>query len=176
MKRFLFPAALVVAGVGVFAGQGDAQTPTPETPRASVEGITAKTTPRRDRRRPFSFVTTGKIVPPERFCAPNVSPVGTGATNCIPLLCPPGITDGAYCFAPPRGRICSGFVAIRFQKVRTTISSRNVQVRPDCTFRSRVTFRTLLRVRRGRLNVRARFQGNELLKPSINQVHRVRAG
>lgn len=176
MKHPLLPIAMVTLMAGAFAGQSSAQIPLPDTERAVVENLTAKTTPKRDMRRPYAFVTTGKIVPPARFCAAGENPSGTGGTNCVPILCPPGILDGNYCFSPSRARICSGFVAIRYQKVRATISSRNVTLKPDCTYRTRVVFRTLLRTRRGVLNVRARFQGNELLKPSTNVTHKVRAG
>lgn len=137
--------------------------------------ITASTTPKRDRTRPYTFRTTGRIIPPTRYCAPGTNPT-PGAGNCIPVICPRGTTDPRYCLQPGRTIICSGVVTVRFQKHFTTISSRNVGVRPDCTYRSRVTFRTRLRTRRGVLRVRARFQGNPVLLPKNGHTHTVRAG
>jgi hypothetical protein len=92
------------------------------------------------------------------------------------------VTDARYCLFPGRRAICSGVVAVRVQKrfagarFGTTISSRNVSVRPDCTYRSAVTFHTLLRTRRGNLSFRARFQGNVVLEPRNSRTVTVRAG
>ncbi len=66
----------------------------------------------------------------------------------MPVICPPGATDIRYCVLPGRAVICSGQVNVRYQKRGTTISSRNVTVRSDCTYRSRVTFHTRLRYAR----------------------------
>jgi len=67
-------------------------------------------------------------------------------------------------------------VTVRFQKLTTTVSSRNVRVRPDCTYQSRVTFRSRLPTRRGVLKVRARFQGNPVLQPKNSSTKKARAG
>ena len=72
--------------------------------------------------------------------------------------------------------ICSGKVAVRYQKSGTTISNRLATVRPDCSYRQRTTFRTRLSLRRGRFTVRARFQGNAVLQPRNSPTRRVRAG
>jgi hypothetical protein len=137
--------------------------------------VSASTTPKRDRTRPYVFTTTGRVTVPSKFCAPNVAP-GSGSKNCIPIKCPAGATNPSYCTRPARSVICSGKVNVRFQKRQTTISSRNVTLRADCSYRSRVTFHTLLPTRIGNLTVRARFQGNAVLKPRTSANRIVRAG
>lgn len=176
MKRSLIlTLALALAAALVSLPSAGAQTTDESIARAIPDAVTAKTTPRRDRTRPYRFTTRGRIVPPPRFCAPGTSP-GTGTANCVPIVCPPGVTDVRYCIVPGRNVICSGKVNIRFQKRSTTISSRNVTVRPDCTYRSRVTIRLRLLTRRGNLRVRARFQGNVVLAPRSSSKKTVRAG
>jgi hypothetical protein len=66
-------------------------------------------------------------------------------------------------------------VNVRFQNDNATISSRNVAVRSNCRYTSRVTFRRRLRTRVD-LRVRARFQGNAVLRPRTSLTHTVRAG
>lgn len=175
MKRLLVVAALSVAALVLFSSPGGAQTTTPPIVRGTPLLVTSSTTPKRDRTRPYTFTTSGTVRPPTRLCAPNVNP-GVGAANCIPIRCPVGAPNIAYCDVPGRAVICSGLVNVRFQKRTTTVSSRNVQLRPDCTYRSRVTFRTRLVTRRGILRVRARFQGNAVLRPRNSSTHTVRAG
>ncbi len=173
MKRSLvLTGALSLLVVLLFTSPGTAQTPT--LVRGSVS-ITSSTTPKRDRTRPYTFTTTGRIVPPGRYCAANTNPT-PGAGNCVPVICPPGATDIRYCALPSRAVICSGQVNVRYQKRGTTISSRNVTVRSDCTYRSRVTFHTRLPTRVGILSVRARFQGNQVLQPRNASTKHVRAG
>jgi len=72
--------------------------------------------------------------------------------------------------------ICSGKVAVRYQKNGVTISNRLATLRPDCSYRKTTTFRTRLRLRRGRFTVRARFAGNAVLLPRTSPTRRVRAG
>jgi len=171
-RSLVLTAVLSLAAVPLFGSSASAQTPS--IARATV-GITIKVSPTRDRTRPYTFTTTGRIIPPTRFCAPGVDPT-PGAGNCIPVRCPVGTTDPVYCEFPPRAVICSGVVNVRFQSRGTTISSRNVNVRSNCTYRSRVTFRTRLALRRGRFTVRARFQGNAVLRPRTSRTRIVRAG
>ncbi len=174
MKRSLIlTLALSLAAALAYSSLSSAQSSTPV--RGSTVLVTIKVTPKRDRTRPFTFTTTGRIVPPGRFCAPGVAP-SSGAGNCVPIRCPPGARDARYCQRPGVGVICSGIVAVRFQSRGSTISSRNVRVRPNCTYRSRVTFRTRLKLRNGRLAVRARFQGNSVLRAKTSATRPVRAG
>ena len=174
MKRSLaLTAILALVALAVSAVPAAAQAPSFD--RAVPERVTRTTTPARDRTRPYTFTTRGRIVPPGRFCAPGESPLTAGA-RCIPVLCPPGATDIQYCFVPGRAIICSGKVNVRFQKDDTSISTRLVNVRPNCTYFSRVTFRTRLITRIGVLSVRARFQGNLVLGPKTSNTGRVRAG
>jgi hypothetical protein len=56
------------------------------------------------------------------------------------------------------------------------MSSRNVRVRPDCSYRSRVALRATDPLRRGTLSVRVRFQGNGALLPRAAPVRTVHAG
>ena len=55
---------------------------------------------------------------------------------------------------------CYGKVQILVKANGLTLSLRNAKLRPDCTFRSQVTFRGLLR----RLTVRAIFAGNDTMR------------
>jgi len=150
----------------------------PPFTRGFANQVTSTTTPRRDRFRPYTFTTRGRIVPPPKYCAPGMSPTPS-AGNCVPIICPAGAMTVAGCqpvTRPPLSVICSGVVTVRFQKRGTTVSSRNVSVRPDCTYRSRVSFRTRLLSRQGSLRVRSRFQGNGVLLPRNSAVRNVRAG
>lgn len=180
MKRLIMLAALSLAAVPLFALSAEAQAPLTAsqveavTSRATPLSLTATTTPKRDRTRPYTFTTTGTLTPPPTFCAPGVSPSPTN--NCIQILCPPGSLSPAYCVRPPLSIICSGVVTVRFQKNLTTISSRNVLLKPDCTYTSTVTFGTRSKARKGRFTVRARFQGNVLLNPINSATSTVRAG
>lgn len=86
-------------GVAPAAAQG------PSFTRADPVQVTRSTTPVRDRFRPYTFTTTGRVVAPAGYCAPGQSPVGS---SCVPILCPPGVTNIAYCFVPGLAVICSG--------------------------------------------------------------------
>jgi hypothetical protein len=174
LKRLLITVTLSLATFLLFSSPGGAQS---SFVRAVPLKVTATTTPKRERFAPYTFTTRGRVVPPTGYCAPGASP-RPGEKNCIPILCPPGATDPRYCLLPGPDVICSGVVTVRFQKrgTTTTISSRNVFLRHDCTYRSRVTFRTRLRTRVGILNVRARFQGNAVLAPKTSATHTVRIG
>ena len=172
MKRLLMLAALSPAAVLMFASPGTAQAP---GDRAFTDRVTLSVTPTRDRTRPYTFRARGRIVPPGRFCNFGQRPI-RGAGNCVPIVCPPGARDASYCVRPGLGVICSGKVAVRYQKLGTTISNRLATVRSDCSYRQRVTFRTRLRLRRGSFTVRARFQGNAVLLPRNAPIRRVRAG
>lgn len=174
MKRSLVLTALLsVAAVPLFASLGSAQT---LTVRGITERVTAATTPKRDRTRPYTFTTKGKIVLPGKICATGQTP--TPQDNCLPtpVVCPPGQTDLIYCSVPGLGDVCLGKVTVRFQKQGTTISSRDVDLKPDCTYKSSVTFRSRLRTRIGSLTVRARFGGNQVLRPKSSASQTVRAG
>ena len=181
MKRLIMLAALSLAAVPLFVLSASAAGPVPftasdvasATSQATTELVTASTTPKRDRTRPYTFTTVGKVVPPPSFCAPGVEPTSpTGSGNCVPIFCPPGVLAPAYCVQPPPTVICTGVVTVRFQKHGTTISARNVGLKPDCTYTSTVSFRRT----KGKLSVRARFQGNVLLTPLNSATKIVRAG
>lgn len=176
MKRSLVLTLGCSLAAALFAvPSAGAQTTTSDVVRALPTQVTSSVTPRRERFRPYTFTTRGRLIPPPRYCTPGQNP-GSGANNCVPAMCPPGLVDPRYCLFPAAGVICSGRINVRFQKRNTTISSRNVSVRPDCTYRSRVTFRLLLPTRRGSLRVRARFQGNAVLLPRNSSTKIVRAG
>lgn len=143
--------------------------PLPITP-AFVERVSAVTSPPRSHRLPHTFTTRGRIVPPTGHCAPGATP--TAEANCRQLLCTPG--DPALCVFPSPSTVCSGVVNVRLQRGGRTISSRDVAVHaPDCTYRSRVTFRSR---RPGALHVRARFNGNAVLRPRSSAIRTVHIG
>jgi len=143
--------------------------------RGFTERVTNTTTPKRDRLRPYTFTTKGRIVVPTRYCAPGVDPV-RGAGNCIPIVCPPGTTNLLYCKIPTRAEICAGKVNVKVTKRNTAVSSRTVKVRSDCTYRSRVSFRLRLSTRVGTLRFRPRFLGNQVLQPRKGPSRTARAG
>jgi hypothetical protein len=164
-------AALAMTAAVLCASLSSAQS---EIVRASTDKVTAATTPQRDHVRPYTFTTRGRIVPPPKSCAPGQTPSPAG--NCIPIICPPNATSSEYCFGFESSDICSGIVNVRLQKAHRTISSRNVSVMSDCTYRSRVSFRLNLRTHTGVLRVRARFQGNQVLKPKTSTTSTIRLG
>jgi hypothetical protein len=176
VKRLLaVVAALPVAAALLVPASSGAQSALISITRASPRQVTISTTPRRDRTRPYTFTTTGRVVPPSRFCNPGEVP-RPGGPSCIQILCPPGQTDIRYCLTPGAGVICAGQVTVRVQKRVTTISSRVVSLSSRCTYRSRVTFNTLLPTRIGSLRFRARFGGNAVMLPRNSATRIARAG
>lgn len=174
MKRLLaLGAALPVAAVLLVPASAGAQAVLPQIVRANPLQVTLSVTPRRDRTRPYRFTSTGRVRPPTRLCVPGENPF-TG--RCVPILCPVGVTDPRYCLIPGPRVVCTGTVTVRYQKRTTTISSRVVALRGDCTYRSRVTFSTRLVTRVGTFRVQARFGGNALLLPRRSATRLVRAG
>jgi hypothetical protein len=174
---------LPLALVGVFTITSLANSQS--TPlRASVQRVTSNTTPKRDRTRPYTFTTTGRVVPP------GACPAGTPVTSglpCLPPICPPPTNPGTiyqgpvYCVPPATTAVCSGKITVKFSRRNKgggvfTISSREVSLKSDCTYRSRVSFRTRDRNRRGVLTVRVRFQGNQYLLPKNAPRRTVLAG
>jgi hypothetical protein len=170
VKRLLALAMVLSLGASVLVVSG-AQSAF--NGKAFVTKVTAKTTPKRDRRNPFVFTTKGKITPPTVFCTSTAAP--TQSRNCVPLDCPAGATNTRYCVRPGLAVICKGKVNIRIQRRGRTISSRNVNLKANCTYSSKVTLR-LKRNRRGSLKVRARFAGNTVLRVKASSTATVRAG
>ncbi len=77
----------------------------------------------------------------------------------------------------PAQACAGGRVSVQVKAVRNTISNRRTKLRPDCSYRLRVTFRKRARLgRAGRLRFRARFTGNDALRPARGRVRTVRAG
>ena len=171
MKRSLVLTSMSLVAVFMVTSMAPAQTPV----RATPTSVTATITPKRDRTRPYTFTTKGRIVLPSKVCAPNASPTSVPG-GCIPLTCPVGATDPKYCSRPTVATICSGKVNVRFQKRGRTISSRNVSLKADCTYKGKTTFRSRARSQRGTLRVRARFQGNQILAAKASATKSVRAG
>jgi hypothetical protein len=144
--------------------------------RVEPQQVTSSTSPQRDRTLPATFTTTGTVVPPPSvplICAPGV----TDPAYCQGSKdCPPGMKDPAYCVQPPAELLCTGKMTVSFSIGGFTISSRRVDLRPDCTYRSRVTFISRSRFRRIRLTVSALFEGNDFLLPKSAPVHIVQIG
>ena len=77
--------------------------------------------------------------------------------------------------SPAQG--CKGTVAVQIKRGKKTISTRRVDVKPNCTYSVAATFSVKSRVpRRGTLKVRARFNGNSALLPARATEVRVRYG
>lgn len=107
--------------------------------------LTAKTTPKRDRRRPYRYATRGSVVPP------------------------PGISAEEACAS---GGTVS--VEITAGKLKLPLTAL---LKPDCTYRTSIAFPTRRPLGRGgRLIVKTRFGGNEVLAPARAKSQRVRAG
>jgi hypothetical protein len=99
-------------------------------------------------------------------CPPRVAPAGFAVTGR--LTPPAGMTAAAA---------CAGQVHVQFKRGTKTISARRRNVRPNCSWRSSVSFARRSRVgRSGRLRVTVRFLGNDVLAPAQARTFRVRAG
>jgi len=171
-RTFALAAVLSLAVALLSATLGNAQT---STARGLTERVTIVVTPKRDRFRPYTFTTRGRIVPPPKSC--EVGQIPNPGGNCVPRVCPPGVGNPVYCPVASRPTICSGKVNVRFQKRGSTASSRNVNLRPDCMYRSKVTFTGRpVATRTGTFKVRARCQGNSLLQLNSSATRTVRAG
>ncbi len=70
----------------------------------------------------------------------------------------------------------TGVVAVTFKVASKTISNRRATLRRDCTYVSRVTFRSSSRLDRSRLRVSVRFLGNAVLKARSATRDAVRVG
>ena len=132
---------LVVTAVDT-AGQTATAVRVVGVPRFRATALTAATSPKRDRRAPYTFTTRGK------------------------LALPAGVAAAAG---------CSGTVDISFKAGRKTVSSRRVALRPDCTYRSKLTFRLPRRLKPRRLNVVTVFSGNEVVEGIRAKRHTVRS-
>jgi hypothetical protein len=173
VKRLaVLSSATLIAALGIVTLAGSQEVPI----RAATKSVSSSTTPKRDRTRPFTFTTTGRVTPPP-FCAPGVQPTTAGG-GCVPLICPAAPADNGYCVPPPASALCAGKVTVRFKKIPGpyTISSRSVALKSDCTFRSSVTFRKRNAQRQGTMKVLTRFEGNTFLLPKNARTHLVLAG
>ena len=115
--------------------QTTTQVPVPIITRRVPGGIIVRVRPRRDFTAPFTFRTTGRIIPPTGMSAQEAC--GTG-----------------------------GLVSVQVKRTSgLTISTRRTTLRPDCSFRSSVTFQNASRFFTARrLKFTVRFTGNERLE------------
>ena len=79
MKRMLVVTSLSITAVFLVTTLASGQSTVPI--RAKAKQVTANTTPKRDRTRPYTFRTSGRVVPPP-FCAAGVVPTVAGG-NCV---------------------------------------------------------------------------------------------
>lgn len=127
--------------------------------RTAPAGLSAKTTPGRDRTKPFTFTTIGKLRKPP-------SPV---------ITCPPGAAPPSpYCTPASNAQQCSGKVAVQFKAGAKTISTRRVPVTSACAYKSKVTFSIASRLHPKTLKVVVRFLGNDVFKPKAAPTTSVR--
>lgn len=173
MKRLLILTVLASATALVVTSIGYA---VPLANRGNPEAVTSTVTPKRDRTRPYTFRTRGTVTLPPRYCSsPNTIPgPSRSATNCIPIVCPPGAVNASYCTRPTRAQVCTGRLRVRFYRGVRTFSNKSAFLRPDCTYAQSKTMEK--RATRGRLNVRVTFLGNAYLKTKAASVKNVRAG
>jgi len=114
----------------------DDHPPPPATERKRP-AMTAKLSPRRDKKAPFRFTATGRLKLPGDVANAD----GCGGQVMVKVQ---RVREGAD----------------------KTVSSRRAAVRPTCRYTSRRTFsRRLLQREKGTLKFILRFQGNEALKP-----------
>jgi len=71
---------------------------------------------------------------------------------------------------------CRGTVTVQIKAGRTTVSTRRVRLRSNCTYRSRVTFRIKRRLRPRTLRRSVRFGGNAVMaaRSASRQTLRIR--
>jgi len=158
------PATTPAIGLGAAPAAGSSATPGPagrppatRAFRAAPRRVTSRTTPRHERLRPFTFTTTGTIVPPP-FCAPGIVIRASGGP----------------CSAA--GVRCHGIVTVQIKKGRQTLTSRLARVKPGCSYRSRTVLPIPTPRRPLALRVVARFEGNAVLLPKYAAAHTVRVG
>jgi hypothetical protein len=137
--------------------------------------VTAKTTPKHDRTKLYTFTTTGRVIAPA-YCGPTAVPSIVGSA-CVLPICPAGSIDPADCTRPAQKLLCAtGKLTVRLIRIAYTVSTRTVGLRPDCTYRTRVSLKSSSPFRRGALTVRVRFEGNPFLLPKRASSQTVRAG
>ena len=108
--------------------------------RSKPTAMSARVSPGRDRKAPFRFTTRGALTPPSML---------TKAQAC-------------------GGGI--GYVVVQFKRAGNTISTRLAPLAADCTYTSRVTFRSRKAFGKQRsLKVYVRFLGNNVLEPVIRK-------
>lgn len=172
MKRSLIVTVLASAVVVAVTSLASA---VPVEQRGNPEEVTSKVTPKTERTRPYTFRTRGSVVLPPRWCAPGARPGEAGSrTNCVPIKCPPGVTDARYCTRPTITEICSGELQIKFKRGTTTYSSRRTDLDPDCDYSSSATITR--RIRRGELRVTVVFLGNDFLNQDAASTKYVNIG
>ncbi len=106
--------------------------------------VSAKSTPKSDRKGPRIFKVTGKMTPASR-----------------PLTCGAGQTNPKYCSPAPIAQICIGKVRITIKRGLTTLARGTVKLKLNCTYSAKIRIK---RVRRhGKLVATSRFLGNGLV-------------
>ena len=138
--------------------QGPTQTQTQTTPGPAVPGPTVvKDPPRVAPRGLTALVTPAR----DRKFPYRFTTRGT-------LSLPAGMS-------PAQG--CKGVITVQIKRGKKTISTRRVDVKPNCTYSVAASFAVKSRVpRRGTLRIRARFNGNNVLLPARAKEVRVRYG
>lgn len=177
MKRPLTVTVLVLTVVLLLSAPAAAQT---SAQRGYPAKVTSKSKPKVDKKSPFKFKVTGAITLPSRACAPGATP-GTGATNCIPLNCAPGVTNTRYCGVPTLAQICTGKVRLQFKKGSKTVKTKTVNLNAaTCKYSASVTIKDKkgrkAKLRGVKLKVTARFMGNAVLKARNAKTFKVTAG
>jgi Ca2+-binding RTX toxin-like protein len=117
--------------------------------------LTARTTPKRDKRSPYRFTTSGRLSLPAGVAGsvPYEIPGGGGVTSALG---------------------CKGTVAVQFKAGKKTVSNRRVKLSRSCTYRSRVTFTIPSRIRPKTLRVFVKFNGNDVIAARRAALHTVR--
>jgi hypothetical protein len=131
-------AAVLVATAGM-AGAADN--------RATPKGLTASTTPTRDRTAPYDFTTSGQLVLPDQL-----------------QMCPAGTSDPNYCTSFTKKQACQGTVRVTYEQGGKTIKTIDDSLDKKCQYSASVSL-TAKQVKTGSLTIKVQFLGNDYLKP-----------
>ena len=116
--------------------------------------VTRKTNPLVGHKFPWKLTTKGKVVLPKGDC-------------------PAGTTDTTYCTPDvDKDKGCKGKVRVQYQLGTKIISSKSVNVKKDCSYKSSVTFKDKTLAGK-RLRVKARFMGNTVLSAKDSAARRL---
>jgi hypothetical protein len=147
----------------------------PAASKGTLASVSAKSSPKTDKKSPFKFKVTGALALPSSFCAP-----GAGG-NCIPLNCGAGVTNPKYCGAPAIASLCAGKVQVTFKKGSKTVGKKTAKVNPaTCKYSAKASFKDKkgkkAKLKGVKLKVVAKFLGNTVFSAKSSKSFKVTVG